>query len=430
MKDWLLTNIPAKDDDEKIRLEKIRTILIALFGVFLPFDMFYSNLVLILIIVVSLLDLSLSKIKSIPPQFLLFAFAFLLTLLWLPLSEDSFRAHFLLERQLAFIIFPIILPLAIGVPGKTKVQFISLAFTLSCVYSVVFLLGSAVNLIWQTGLPIRYLFSYSFFNHNFSAPIGIHATYLSLYYSLAILIIMDELSAKREKWQQAAGYIGIFLLIIGLLFLQSRNGIISLAINFFFIFPWFRVRNKKRYFSILLVVVSLVGLILSQSDYIRQRFTTELNADINARERHQFTARNPEPRIWRWRAAMEVIRERPVLGHGSGDEIPELLRAYERNDLKVSFREQFNAHNQYLAVWIKHGIIGLSIFIGAFVFFFRLAIQSRNFIYAAFLSLICLGLFTEDIVDANKGIFFFALFNTLLGYNALYRLQQTSQHQL
>ncbi|MGC4059021.1 MAG: hypothetical protein QM743_13035 [Chitinophagaceae bacterium] len=69
---------------------------------------------------------------------------------------------------------------------------------------------------------------------------------------------------------------------------------------------------------------------------------------------------------------------------------------------------------------IKHGVAGLIVFLAALAYFFRLAVSRKNFLYVAFLTLTCLGFITEDIIDANKGIFFFAFFNTLLGYHILY----------
>ena len=104
--------------------------------------------------------------------------------------------------------------------------------------------------------------------------------------------------------------------------------------------------------------------------------------------------------------------------------MPLLLNEYKKRNMVVSYREQFNTHNQYLSILIKFGIVGLIAFLLALGYFYYLALKNENFVYLSFLIFITLGFFTENIIDANKGIFFFAFFNTLLGYNCLNTLKQ------
>ncbi|GAA4448254.1 O-antigen ligase family protein [Rurimicrobium arvi] len=417
--DRLSNYLPAAGDSSEQAMEKIRVILCALFAAFLPFDMFYSTFMIFVIAGASLIDISLKKIRQIPPAFPLFAFAILLSLSGIWYSTDGWRAHYLTERQLAFAIFPILLPLAIGKPTAEKVNLIFAVFAGSCVFAISFLLINALDLIYSAQLPLRYLFTYSFFNHNFSAPIGTHATYLSLYASMSMLFLVDKLARSTRKRYRLLYLASVMILTVGLLFLQSRNGILSLVFTLLFVFPLFSVANRKKYYLITVLSLALFAAILSRSDYIRERFTTELSTDLKT-GKQVFTARNPEPRSWRWACAWKIIREKPLFGHGTGDEIPLLLVEYKKHNYQVSFREQFNSHNQYLSVMIKHGVAGLIVFLAALAYFFRLAVSRKNFLYVAFLTLTCLGFITEDIIDANKGIFFFAFFNTLLGYHILY----------
>jgi O-antigen ligase len=86
----------------------------------------------------------------------------------------------------------------------------------------------------------------------------------------------------------------------------------------------------------------------------------------------------------------------------------------------ISYRLEFDAHNQYLSVAIKHGLLGLLIFIAMFIYFIKLAVSSNDFIYFSLTLVLLIGFFTEDIMESNKGIFYFAFFNTLFGYQILY----------
>jgi O-antigen ligase len=127
-----------------------------------------------------------------------------------------------------------------------------------------------------------------------------------------------------------------------------------------------------------------------------------------------------EPRMQRWICAVDLIKQRPLLGYGTGDEVGLLKQKYYDNNLMVSYHLEFNAHNQYLSTLIKHGIIGLLVFMSAFFYYLYLGVRAKDFIYTSFVILLLVGFFTENILDMNKGIFFFAFFNTLFGYNALF----------
>lgn len=118
----------------------------------------------------------------------------------------------------------------------------------------------------------------------------------------------------------------------------------------------------------------------------------------------------------RWECAWNLIKKQPIWGYGSGDEISLLKEQYLKRKMMVSYSEEFNTHNQYIAFLLKNGIIGLIIFLLMMIYFFRLAILKKDFVYFSFLLVLSVGLITENILDTNKGIFYFAFFNTLFGY--------------
>ncbi|MGC4059022.1 MAG: hypothetical protein QM743_13040 [Chitinophagaceae bacterium] len=72
-------------------------------------------------------------------------------------------------------------------------------------------------------------------------------------------------------------------------------GFYQLVFTLLFVFPLFSVSNRKKYYLITVLSLALFAAILSRSDYIRERFTTELSSDLKT-GKQVFTARNPEPR--------------------------------------------------------------------------------------------------------------------------------------
>jgi O-antigen ligase len=412
--------------DENINTQNVRTILIALFGAALPFDSFFSTLIIFLSVLTMLIDFSLKKISFIPKSFWIFSGVIILNGIGYFYSTDIWRAGFLIERQLTILIFPILLPLAINI-DKQKTNFIFWIFSICCILLALYLFVNAFFFIFEFNLPIKYIFTSSFFNHNFSAPIGLHATYLSIYFSLTTIFLIQEFVQSEIRNRIFIG-ISVIVLMAALFFLASRTSIIALATIIAFVFPAYFVKKKEPYFLALFVLLILSIVVGSQSGYMKKRFSTEFAGDITLDKK--YTANDPEPRIMRWKCAIEIISKKPLLGHGAGDEIPLLLDAYKKNNMMVSLKEEFNTHNQYLSILIKNGIVGLIAFLAMLIYFFRLAIKQKDFIYFSFLTIIAIGLFTENIIDANKGIFFFAFFNTLLGYNCLNILKQKAKAEM
>lgn len=400
------------------KAEELRFFLLRLFVFMLPFDRFYTSLVLIVLIATTLVGLTRERLKSIPRQFWIFQAVFLLALAGYPYSHNKHEASFLIERQLAIFILPLLLPLAVKF-SQDRLRTILFTLCLSSVFTALLLFANVVYVIKSGGLPLQYALSKEFFNHNFSAPLDIHAGYLSLYFSFSLLYLIRQVLTTQNPLRKALFASGIFLLSMALFFLASRNTLIATLLLVLFIVPLFFVRNKVRFYVISGIVLASCILIFSKVSYINQRFSSNLIADILTDSNSEYKLQGAEPRILRWEAALELIACSPAIGYGTGDEIDMLKTKYVEHELFVSYIESFNAHNQYLSYALKNGIAGLVVFLGLLAYYLALAIRSKSFVYTCFLLLIVIGFFSENILDANKGIFFFAFFNTFIGYTLL-----------
>lgn len=72
-----------------------------------------------------------------------------------------------------------------------------------------------------------------------------------------------------------------------------------------------------------------------------------------------------EYRLIAWETALELIKERPLLGVGAGDSQDELNRRYNENNKSIYLGT--NAHNQYLQTWLERGLVGLFFLVAFFV---------------------------------------------------------------
>lgn len=395
--------------------EKASFFFVILFGVLLPYNMLYATIAIYPIIFFSILSFRLPKRKQIPRNWWIFTVVFLLTVLSSTYTNNTNKASFLIERQLLIFIFPLVLPLAMQI-NQIKIRWVFIFFTASCFASVLYLLYPNIVYLDAQHWNWLSLSPSQFYNHSFTKPIGIHATYLSLYVALSVIFLLDLLPSK-SFFLKLSIFAIICILAVGLFFMASRNTILTLIFITLFIYPILRLRHKLVYIFASIVLIGTAIFVTRNDNYIFNRFSIDLIDDLNLG--NHYTIDNPEPRIMRWQCAIDLIKEKPIFGYGSGDEIPLLMKLYKERNMKISYAEEFNTHNQYLSILIKHGVVGLLIFLGMLAYFFRLAIESKNFLYLSFLILMSIGFLTENIIDANKGIFFFAYFNTLLGYQII-----------
>lgn len=403
------------------KTERLRFLLLLLFVFALPFDMIYSSLLMIGLTVTTLIDLNKSKLKEIPKQVWLFQIVFLLSLVGYFYSYHRSAAGFLLERQLNIFLFPLLLPLAIKI-NRAQINALLSMLAISCVIAITYLFVYMVfNITTELKLPLLHtVFSGVFFNHQFSRPIGIHAGYFSMYVALSIFYLIHVFPKKGGYWHKMILVLMLLVLFSGLFFLASRNTSIATLFTFIFIYPFFHVSNKLRFAIFSLVFLAFSYIAIENIPYLRHRFSVELISDIKPLNNGKYMIDgSAEPRYERWQGALELIQQAPLFGYGTGDEIEMLKTQYIQKGLFISYLEDFNAHNQYLSFLLKNGIIGLAVFLLAFYYYGRLAFKNRDFMYISFLILLLIGFYTENILDANKGILFFALFNTLFGFEAL-----------
>src|SRR5579871_4780299 len=154
---------------------KITYYHLLLFLVALPFDMFYSELVLASLLAHTFIHL---RKKNIPARLyfcMLPVLIYLLTVTGTLYSFNKGHAFFEWQKQLAFIIFPLIISVTTIDLKKYRLQLLQ-AFSIYCTVTVIYLFIDAIQIINYNKLPFPTLFSTAFTNHNFSTPIGLHAT--------------------------------------------------------------------------------------------------------------------------------------------------------------------------------------------------------------------------------------------------------------
>jgi hypothetical protein len=117
-------------------------------------------------------------------------------------------------------------------------------------------------------------------------------------------------------------------------------------------------------------------------------------------------------RMESWKAAMGVIGRYPLLGVGTGDLPSQVFNQYYLMQSKLDASHYLRPHNQYLAIAVAFGILGLLYFLFAVCYpvFFS---GNRNYFYLVFFFTLVISMLTEDTLETQPGATFFAFFNAL-----------------
>ncbi|HSZ33726.1 MAG TPA: O-antigen ligase family protein [Puia sp.] len=375
------------------------------FLVALPFDRLYSTLILISFILHSAIYFDLKRIGKVDKVTFIPQLVFFVTMISAIYSPSSSKSLAVLGNQMAILIFPLLFTLTTLDLAKYR-SWLMEGLTMSCTLTIVYLYFDAFHTIFYYKLPVWKLFSLAFVNQNFSEPLDMHPTYLSM---LIVLSIVYSLSKIMQKSGKNVYYLGsCFILFAGLIQLGSKSALLSLMIIIIFGIPWFLINQKYRLrfllYSLFVSVLLISGIFSLQG--FRNRFIVTLQNDLT----NSKGAVSMNGRLDRWKVAADLIKKSPFLGTGSGSEIPLLRESYFERKMYGPYIFSLNAHNQYLSFLITSGVVGLLIYLGTLGWGLRHSIRNKDVLLFSFIVLTIIVSFSEDLLDVNKGIFFYAFF--------------------
>jgi hypothetical protein len=114
-----------------------------------------------------------------------------------------------------------------------------------------------------------------------------------------------------------------------------------------------------------------------------------------------------------WKAARGIIKENLIAGVGTGDMPQAYRKQYRIMNTQLDDRHRLRAHNQYLAITVALGLIGLSYLLFALFAPMLMTKKYRDFFYVTFFIIALLSMITEDTLETQVGATFFAFFNAL-----------------
>lgn len=120
------------------------------------------------------------------------------------------------------------------------------------------------------------------------------------------------------------------------------------------------------------------------------------------------------------KASLNLIKQHPVFGIGTGDLKEAFANYYEETNSSLLPKYRFRSHNQYLSITIAFGVVGLLYFLFTLLYPYFSDKRYRNYFYSIFMIILLISMLTEDTIETQVGVTFFAFFNSFLVFISPY----------
>jgi O-antigen ligase len=385
--------------------DKITYYHLALFLVSLPFDSLYTRVILLSLAIHTAIHIKKQQLKKLNNRNLFFLTAlYFVSIISAIYTLNVNEALSDLTAELAILIFPLIFALTTLDISKYKDHLLTF-FSATCFITVVFLYINALQVIQFYHLPFSFLFSDSFLNHHFTEPIGLHATYFSMYVALALFFLVEKIINQTILFKKIILIICALILLAALIQLASRSVFVAVILTMCVAFPLLSFNKISRTGFAITCALILTGIVTVafKNDFLKRRYLDELRTDLDVTS-------SKEGRTVRWEAIGEVILKKPIIGYGTGSEKQVLKEEYLDKKFYTSYSLEMNTHNQYLACLLRAGIFGVMIYLLTLGFGFYTAIKYRDILFLGFMIIVGITSVSENILEINKGIFFYGFF--------------------
>lgn len=341
-------------------------------------------------------------------------------------TENTADPHYELERKLSFLAYPfILLPIHSFRFKKDKGKWLLLAFLGGVLISSMYCFIQAGIKYMATGdVSMMYYVNFSILEH---------PTYYAMYMITAVLIIVNLLYREWENIKNYHRYILIAMIpwfILMVMLSNSRAAILAMGLVFLFLMIYM-IFKTKRYIigTVMLVLMIATGFSTKYlMPHVFDRFNMGIGEVLHARSMDDIEHWNGTTlRVQVYYCSLELAEENFWVGVGPGDVSDELMAKYKLYKFRHAVERGYNAHNQFLQVFIGLGLIGFLIFMAIFIVPFIYAIRQGDFIQMAFIIMLLILFMFESMLQQQAGIMFILF--TLMFFHSRERIMSKSEAQ-
>lgn len=391
----------------KIKREQIYFLFLIIFIITYPITYNSNSQILIAMSIFFFIDtkanlkykFGLVKRNKIVIVFILY---FMIQLIGLTYTEDIKRGVNVITRLLPFLLLPTIIISEKISNNKLKLLlkimtlWILLVMIYLCLYQIV---------IEERSLNTMVHFAFD--------KLGISQHYVSIILVLSIMFCVHEIFLKEKIFFNVI--ISVSLIFFLLLF-SSRS---SLVILLFSLVVFFLKEFKDKSISLKLTVITSVFAIVTlgffSSSELQKKTNILLKSTdfdieiIKTKNSITFAKNTIEQRVMINLASLNIIKENPFFGVGTGDYLNALQAEYVKLNFIAGIKERFNAHNQYFEDYIKVGILGFLSIIILMVIIVKESYKKKSYMFYCAFAIVFMCLF-ESFFARHHGTVFTAFF--------------------
>lgn len=348
-------------------------------------------------------------------------------------SIDFENSLFNVEKKFSLLVIPVVVATSnLSVKYKT---FLYISFIATCLVASIICLGGSTYRVIE-GIDSSHLnfgfsqpnlllsnplFSNQWHEYSYvalSSTIGIHPTYFSVYIILCLAILIINHKKLFARQSVSVGLIVFFTIFLALLSTRITVAVIVVFVVTGAVYSIFKVsKSEIKNLAIGAVTITLFISLSALNPISLYREFQEISATPIQVDENKLYSTSTDIRfsLW-WLGFKTAMHSHPIFGSGTGS--TEIAIAATANKFQISNVMNSNdPHNQYLNTYISLGLIGSMLLVGCYLMPLKIAWSTMYLTHLAFIGLIVVVSFTESFLELQKGIAFFALFQSLFAYN-------------
>lgn len=417
-------------------IQKVRITALILSAILLPYSITFCHFFILLFILTSLMERNWkSKIKLLftDSASLLFILLFVLHLIGILYSADQKNAWFDVEKKIFVFALPIVLIMSSSLMKEEIHRLFNwfmascIAGTFACFYHAYLAASGSADSFYFNSLTASEFYSSSFsglwkfFTYGpLASGININPSYFSLYLVFCLLLLLPQHATsfksysftKRISLLVVWVYMSVFVIL-----LSSRMMIIALLLlNGFVSFHYFSERRFWDKLAFTCIVISFLGGLIYLNPVTRYR-SEEIMITSNTFQLDTVHTQSVSIRASLWWQGLKAFQSvNPLLGAGTGDVIAAMEESGARHHIS-NVMSSLDPHNQFLYTLIGLGSIGLLALLSCLLLPAVFALRQRDYFYLGFVLIFTLVCITQSALEFQKGIAFFAIFNSILVFS-------------
>lgn len=230
----------------------------------------------------------------------------------------------------------------------------------------------------------------------------------SFFCCLWLLEKKDYFYVRHDKWLLL--FVAVFF-FVALHILSVRSGLLALYSGIFFVVVREAVRRKRIIQSIILMAI-LCSLPFAAYHFLPgfHNKIEYMKYDLAQYREGKANDYSDAMRLISMKVGFQIWKEKPLLGAGAGDIKNETHRIYAAQYPDISEQNRRIPHNQFIWMLATTGIIGLLLFLTAFLMPIAVNHHYRLWILLLLHLILFTSFFTEDTLEEQIGTGFYLVF--------------------